>query len=556
MPDTPARVAFLKKTHLFRGLNDGQLASVAEAMQEETYGGTETIFIEGTITDTFYLIFAGSVDIFSLKNKKEVKIASLFKGDYFGEQSLWTNRTHNATVRAQAGTVLLKLYRDKFRALLTKIPDLRPNFATMINSRQLARQVRFSWLNTNEVIYFLSRRHEFRLYQALTGPVLVGLFSLLVLGLVFAFPSVALAGAGGFFLVLALLWGLWQYVDWSNDYYVVTNQRVVSIEKMIGAYDSRDEALMNTILSVNTETDQMGRIFKYGTVVVRTFTGEIRMVYSPRPKQAANMIEEYWLRTKDVSRQNDEEIIKNSIRKKLGLPTKALAAILPPPATSTSSASVPPKSLNDSLAKTVKEKLNFRKEAGETIIYHKHWIVLVRHVVLPTLSVIGLIAFYPLWFVFSVNIMPIWLASIVALAILACVGWWAYGYMDWENDVYQVTPDQIVDIYRVPFGDEDRKSAPLENILSSQYKRSGIFGLLFNYGTVFIQVGGTNFDFVDVVDPPTVQQDIIRRKLVRDQKKREADTAAERERMADWLAMYHRTVTEFQKEAEQNKKQN
>jgi hypothetical protein len=49
------------------------------------------------------------------------------------------------------------------------------------------------------------------------------------------------------------------------------------------------------------------------------------------------------------------------------------------------------------------------------------------------------------------------------------------------------------------------------------------------------------------MDPPSVQQDIIRRKAVRDQKKREADTAAERDRMADWLVMYHRSIQEINK---------
>ena len=552
MPDNPVRAAFLKKLHLFRGLNDAQLASVAEAMQEQTFSEPDTVFVEGTITDTFFIVFNGSVDIFRTTKDKETKISSLFKGDYFGEQSLLTNRTHNATVRAHQGTVLLKLYRDKFKELLKKIPDLKPNFETMMNSRQLARQMHFNWLNENEVIYFLSRKHEFMMYKGIAGPIFASIIILSVVGLAVLFQSVALAGASAFFLVLALVWGLWQYIDWGNDFYIVTNQRVVWIEKMIAMYDSRDEAPMSTILSINTETDEIGRIFNYGTVVVRTYTGEIRMKYAPRPKQAAAMIEEYWLRSKDVSRQNDEEIMKNAIRKKLGVAPPAAPAA-PPPAAKPSA----PKTAGDAISSSIKERLSVRTEVGGVVTYHKHWFVLVRHVTLQTLIILGLIAFYPLWFFYlSDQAMPVWLASIVALAILVCIGWWAYGFIDWSNDIYQVTPDQIVDIYRIPFGEEDRKAAPLENILSSQYKRSGFFGLLFNYGTVFIQVGGENFDFRDVVDPPSVQKDIVRRMQARLQKKREADTAAERDRMAEWLAMYHRTITEIEKQAGQNRKQN
>jgi len=68
---------------------------------------------------------------------------------------------------------------------------------------------------------------------------------------------------------------------------------------------------------------------------------------------------------------------------------------------------------------------------------------------------------------------------------------------------------------------------------------------------VYIMVGGAQFNFEDVADPPNVQQDVIHRQQARLQKKREADTAGERERLAEWLAMYHRTVEEIQREQNQ-----
>jgi len=73
--------------------------------------------------------------------------------------------------------------------------------------------------------------------------------------------------------------------------------------------------------------------------------------------------------------------------------------------------------------------------------------------------------------------------------------WLLYDYVDWHNDIYQVTPDQILDIERKPFGTEDKKAAPLENILSIEYERIGFLGLLFNFGTVLIKVGTTTFTF-------------------------------------------------------------
>ncbi len=555
MPDVPVRVALIRKMHLFRGLSDSQLNSVAEAMQEQTFDEAGVVFLQGSNTETFYIIFSGGVEVFLSHPKGEKKLAPLYRGDYFGEVSLLKGRTHSATVRAHKGTVLLKIYRDKFKELLNTIPDLRENFRIMMKSRELTRQKRFPWLNNNEVVYFLSRRHEFLLYQQMIGPILSLLVILAAISLGFLLQSVAVAGVSGFFLVLILLWGAWIYIDWNNDFYVVTNQRVVVIQKVVAMYDSREEALMGTILSVNTETDAFGRIFKYGTIVVRTFTGEVRMNHAPSPKQAATMIEEYWLRSKEVIRQNDEEIMKNAIRRKLGItpPANAQAAA---PAPSAPKAPAAKPGLGGAIGEYLREIFYVRKIEGDTVTYHKHWAVLIHHTTIQSLALIALIAVYPLWYYFFEAFIPLALGSLVVFLIVADLVWWVYGFLDWRNDLYQVTAEQIVDIYRVPFGDEDRKSAPLENILSTQYKRAGFWGLLFNYGVVNIQVGGTTFDFADVADPPSVQKDIVERMNRRLQKKREADTAAERERMAEWLALYHRTMSDIEKQAGQNRSPN
>jgi hypothetical protein len=77
--------------------------------------------------------------------------------------------------------------------------------------------------------------------------------------------------------------------------------------------------------------------------------------------------------------------------------------------------------------------------------------------------------------------------------------------------------------------------------------------MLLNFGTVYIMVGGAQFNFVDVADPPSVQQDIIRRQQGRIQKKKEIEVTAERERMADWLSMYHRTMDEVNRENDQSR---
>lgn len=566
MPDIPVRMAFLKRMHLFRGLSDDQLQLVAEAIHEQEYEDSELIFSQGSTTDTFYIIYSGSVEIFNIFNKgktsKEKRITLLFRGDYFGEQSLLKKRAHNASVRAGKGTLVFKIYRNKFLQFIRTMPDLQGAFNVMIQSRDLARKLRLPWLNENEVVYFLSHKHVFILYQMMVGPVLGVILMLSLLEVSFVVQSSPLSGFGGmlallsgFLLALAVLWGFWQYVDWSNDYYVVTNQRVVRIDKVVLMYDSREESSMSTITSVNSESDMFGRVFRYGTVIVRTISGEMRMSFVHRPKYAVAMIEEYLLRAKDVIRRNDEEIMRDVIRKKIGLaPTPAPAAAATPPPQQTAAKKTTKKpGLGDALSEYIRDIFYARKEVGGTVTYHKHWIVLVKDVILQTIALIGLLSIYPLWYYYNGEFISLAFGSIVLLLIVATLVWWVYGFLDWRNDLYQVTPEQIVDIYRVPFGDEERKAAPLENILSANFQRTGFFGLLFNYGKVNIQVGNLDFDFDNVADPPSVQRDIVQRMNARIQKKREADAAAEHERMAEWLAMYHKTMTDVDKQSGQDR---
>ena len=560
MLDTLARIEFLRKLHLFRGLSDDQLRSVAENMQEQSFSKTDVVIVEGTSGDLLYLIFDGQVKVSRLIKDTPTLVTTLSKGDYFGEQSLLTSHSHNATVRAEAGSTLLTLSRNAFRDLLKKIPGLRENFIIMMDTRRLANRLKFPWLNAGEVIYFLARKHEILLFRAMVLPVIFFALVLGLMGLAFTLASVALSAVAGFLMVAVLGWTGWNYVDWGNDYYVVTNQRVLWLEKVIGLYESRTEALMSTVLSVSTESDYWGRFFGYGTVVVRTFTGQIRMEFVRHPKQAGAMIEEYWNRTKQVARKSDEEAFKAAIRAKLGIQLPAAKpappTASPPPSPAAKPSSPPRPALFSGLKKRLGDAFNARYETGAVITYRKHPYVLFRDTWPQLLIIVALLTIVPLGKLFFVWNLQVWQVSIIGFLLAATAGWWYYGYVDWANDLYQVTSEQIIDLYKEPCGKEDRKSAPLESILGINYERNGILGMLFNFGTVYIQVGGAKFDFEDVLNPPAVQQDIASRVIARQQKKREGDAAGERERMIEWMAWYHRTVEEARKMEEQARKQN
>jgi hypothetical protein len=539
MTDVSARIALMKKMHLFSGLKDDEVKSIAESLNVKSdYQDDEVVFEQDKTADIFYIIFKGKVNIYRKGKKEEERIAFLGAGDYFGEEALLTNRLRSATVRATAGTILLSLRKEQFAKLIKTIKSLKTNFQIAVESRKLTRRLHPGWLNANEVIYLLTRKHPILLLRVLWKPVLSFLIPLALMTLAaFDLSNWFFGILAGMSLIFCSAWTAWEVIDWGNDYYIVTNQRVIWLEKVIGLYDSREEAMMNTVLSINTSTDQWGRIVGYGDVIVRTFTGEIRLKFVGYPKQVEMMIREYWTRTQGATKEIQQETVKKAIRKKLGWPD-------PPAAKQDTFGGQQKHEDHTFFADWFSGRFTLRLEDGDTVTYHKHWIILLFTLWKQFLILIALVAFPFVWNYFELGTMPIAMITFLISFILVTFIWIWYDYADWSNDIFQVTADQIIDVFKKPFGDEERKAAPLENILSTQYKRHGIVGMVMNFGTVFIAVGGTNFDFEDVADPPTVQQDIVRRMNARKAKKAEAEAAAEREKLAEWLMLYHKTVVE------------
>ena len=551
MIETERLVVFLKKIHLFAGLNDDQLGKVSEQCTDETLKAGTPILQEGTQGDTFYLIFSGKVSVFQKRKKKgkreyELRLATLVAGDYFGEEALLTNQRRSASVRTEEETILLSLPRAKFLALLKQIPQLKPNFEISVESRKLSRRLQFKWVRYDEVIYFLARKHIILFFQAAIGPAFFLLLpALSILGFLL-YKFILLLGLAilSFLVIVAIL--VWEWVDWGNDYYIVTNQRVVWLEKVVGMYDSRQESPLPTVLSVSTETDPLGRSLDYGNVIIRTFVGRITFHHVAHPYQVEALIKEHQGRAKESSRRMEVDAMKKVLITRMNPAPEATA---PSPSQVRVTTKTKKKNSSEPGDGLFANFFKLRYEDKETITYRKHWFVLVEQTWLPTVLFLGLLALlgvgiYSLYFTSAAtastaNTERETLFVLVPFALLAMLGWWIYQYVDWSNDIYQVTSDQILDIDRRPLGSEQRTAAQLESILATDYERVGILGLFFNFGTVHITVGGSKMAFKDVFDPPSVQQDIDRRRMARNAAKEEARVKGERDRMADWFLAYN-----------------
>jgi len=547
------RVSFLKKSHLFHNLTDDQIEQVAAALTEAAHPAGGVIFEEGKVAEGFYLIYSGGVGVTRTRKGNVEQLAEFMSGDYFGELEVARRVPRLATVSAREDTILLTLSDANFIKLIKEYPRFKNNLAIAISSRRLARKLRFKWLQEGEVIYFLARRHPVLLWQSFFLPVLLLFLPVFLFWLGRVVSSKLVIGVGIAVLVFDLLWTVWKWIDWGNDYSIVTNKRAIWLEKVIGLYESRQETPLINIVIVGVETSAVGRSMDYGNVNVRTYVGRIVFPNIQHPTEAEALINELRERTRSASHQLELEAMKQKLRNRMGLPSKDVSRPI-----ETQTVKVQTFYKPNLLQMLTSKFFSLRSENKDTITYHKHWVVWLQQTYKAWLAILVLVGMMVFGSFFlkspsnsSLNILTIELDTILSLIMIAAILWLIYEWVDWSNDIFQVTSENIIDIDKRPLGREERKVAPLANILSTGYERVGLMGVLFNYGKVSITVGGAHMAFEDVFDPAGVQQDIDnRRSAYLLQRKMEADKA-EQERMADWFITYHNNSDEFRAGGEQ-----
>jgi hypothetical protein len=547
--DLDRYVAMLGQLYIFEGIAQEQLAEIASMFDRLVVDHGERICEEGAEGDAFYIIFSGRVLITQTDRDHQRVLAILSDGDYFGEEALLFNRPRSASITSLEKTVLLSLNRENFNAVLTNFPIIRFNLSKTAESRYLARKEKFEWLGKDELIYLVTRKHELFLMMSLIFPILLGVVSVPVAGLSFLAPTpffkaVALFfGLGGFFI--AVLWAIWRWIDWGNDYYMVTSLRVVRLEKVIGLYSSRREAPLANVLTVNVFSSQLGRIMNYGDVEVRTYTGGIYMKNVAQPYLLEAYIRGYQERAQQ--RQENEEFKANeeALHKRLA----ALEAGEEPEQPDSSAPSGKQtryhyKDQTPHFIELIRTLFTVRYEQGDAIVYRKHWLVMLKKTWKPgsCIFILLILTGFVSWRLIThqpVLLTGLSWAVVLFLLYTIAIFWWVYQFMDWSNDIYKITPDQILDIERRPLGNEEKKSASLDSILSLEHVRNGILQLAFNYGDVIVNIGQSKFIFKGVNNPDQVHQDIADYMEARQRKKRETQMIQDRRRMVDWLDIYH-----------------
>lgn len=529
-------IAALRTHRLFRALRADELSLIAGSVEVFQTRRGDTVCTSGHPADALWFLLSGTCFQAEKKGRTPAFKGLLEAGSSWGDECLQGNR-YPATVQVLKPGLILCLRVHALQILSTRVPRLAGSLYVAGQNSQAAKGLRMDWLEPGETLIYAGRRHPAILMRRLILPVI--LLFIALLGLAWSwYDQVDLIGwaslAGGAILA-ALIWAAWRAVDWWNDAAVVTDLRVAWLERVAWVYDSRNEAPLSMVQSVDVQTTQLGRLLGYGHVIVHTVNGPLLLTDVPSPDSVAAIIYDQWQVSQETRKQEDNRKIEAALRESLRK------------GESGGDGQQPEMKLRagGGMLRAAAALFSSRVAADGEITYRKHGFILFKKtwqpvLILMVLAGLGLARLAGLY-----DVLPIVAVAIILLILMIPIaGWWAYQYQDWRNDVYQIQGDSIIVLERKPFGDETRNVALLENILSIQYKRSGLIGALMNYGTVSIAVGTNRLEFKDVYDPSRVQREIFSAMTARDQQRRTQRVSDERERADEWIATYNRIQDE------------
>jgi CRP/FNR family transcriptional regulator, cyclic AMP receptor protein len=117
----PVSTTVLRTVPLFAGFTEEQLRLLATAVNRRNVPRGTVVIVEGDPTDSLYIIISGRLKVMmSDAEGKEVILAMLGPGEYFGEMGLIDDSPRSATVTAVEPCELITLAKKDFKKFLAE----------------------------------------------------------------------------------------------------------------------------------------------------------------------------------------------------------------------------------------------------------------------------------------------------------------------------------------------------------------------------------------------------------------------------------------------------
>lgn len=126
----------LSRVKFFSGFDGDTINQISKKIKRKIYGKKETLFYQGDKGDSFFIIYKGKVNIII---NNEV-VATLKKGDFFGEMSLFTGKERAATVETVEDSEFLVLDKEGFGEILMKDIAIAEHISRVIAEREIENE--------------------------------------------------------------------------------------------------------------------------------------------------------------------------------------------------------------------------------------------------------------------------------------------------------------------------------------------------------------------------------------------------------------------------------
>jgi CRP/FNR family cyclic AMP-dependent transcriptional regulator len=126
----------LRSVPLFASLDDEAARNLRSLLSEKIVARNTLLFRQGDVGDSMYLIESGRIRIsIQDEDKRDVTLAELAQGDFFGEMSIIDGRQRSADAQVVEDSRLAILSREAFLSFIRSNPDVAVEMLSALTDR-------------------------------------------------------------------------------------------------------------------------------------------------------------------------------------------------------------------------------------------------------------------------------------------------------------------------------------------------------------------------------------------------------------------------------------
>ncbi|MCA9923874.1 MAG: cyclic nucleotide-binding domain-containing protein [Anaerolineales bacterium] len=545
------KIEFLSSLEIFEGLTEAELAGLARISGQYAFSNGAVVIHQGDVADKLFIVEDGRLEAVTI-NKEGVsrRVTQYLPHTWFEDVWLFNPGTHPCSIKAKQDGRLLIIDSNAFlnflntnKAVLSKLvlSDAAIDELEKTPLTKAERRYKRIRLVPGELVELETPRSRWLLATKLFLPSLglVAVPALIYWTMTTAFENLGMNWVWflmGLFAFAFLLVIAFQWLDWANDYLVITNKRLVHIEFDLRSLSAKGkDTLFDQIQSVETVIPNFfSNLLNLGTARVTTAAQTVLFFdYLNNPERVKITINDIRGRKRSMSDGEFKATMRKSVENYFQIPDALmkLKEDMPPLVDKTTA-------LGRSWKQVRKFRLyRYRFEEGNTITYRKHVFALFVELLWP-MGVALVLAVFAI--VLNVLQVDQYMGFIIVGGLLDML-WFIWRTEDWRNDTFQVTERYVIDIDRRPFGfGESRKQAQLDNIQEVEADRPNFLATIFNFGNVEVETAGadSNIIFENVSNPTGVKNDIFKKRSKFQDMKRKNQAEQQRREYAVLLDVF------------------